>query len=265
MQSYDLVSKTWSNGTNIITASNGYFYNGFKVHANANFVTSVAVGINTNAVTEGKAYFATLKNSVPDPQSVISVNTVNQGMGLDGVYTNADGSAYVLISGKSDDIARVLHVVGGAAVETTPLTGLTAPSWEAKSAISSGGTFFSVVNRGSQSPQAITHVTATLPVATGTPSITGKATTGKTLTARIPTFGGISGAGVAQVQWYSCTTKTTGVQTSVPAGCVAIAKATAAKYKVTTKVKKKYLGFAVKSTNFAGTTLLFAGVQSKAK
>jgi hypothetical protein len=124
----------------------------------------------------------------------------------------------------------------------------------------------STVNLGtSQIYEGIVYRTASAPIPVGDLKLTGLAKTGQTLTSKIPTFTGVSNIGTTSIQWYSCTTKVATVQTTIPLTCAAIPKATALKFKVTTKQKNKDLGVAVSNTNAVGTATLFTTLAAKAK
>lgn len=263
MQKYDINTGVWSAPVDVITATNGYVYNNFRVDANSNFGVTVATGISTNGTPEAKAYQVSINNSVVGQQSVVEANNVNQSLAVEGVHTNEDGSSYMLVNGQTSTISKVLHVVSGNTASSEPLVGLTGTTYEAKTAVSKNGTFFSIANNGSSDIQAVAYVTASVPVATGAITIGGLVKNGKTLTAKLPVFGGVSGPGKLSIQWYACTSKITGIQTSVPVGCAPIAKATTAKFKATSKQKKKYLAVAVTSSNAIGTTTLLKATSSK--
>jgi hypothetical protein len=262
MQKYNVNTGIWSTPVAVITAPNGYIYDSMRVDSNSSYVTTVAVGVSTNGTPEAKAYQVSITNSIPGQQSIVETNNLNQALAVEAVHTNEDGSSYLLVNGQTSTIAKVLHVVSGVSASSQSLTGLTGTTYGSKAVVSKNGTFFALTNNGTDI-QAVAYFTASIPVATGTLSISGLSKIGKTLSAKMPAFGGVSGPGKVTVQWYACSAKIVGIPTSIPVGCVAIAKATSSKFKVTSKQKKKYLAIAVTSSNKIGATTLIKATSGK--
>ena len=244
-------SAGWPDGDiQFATGKNGHSVVGFS-----------AVG---NGVQHGEAFLIELVNSVPQtPKNIITTDT-EQSMKVDTLHINADDSTTVVVSGLNA-IPRLLTVKNGEVAETTnvPVTG-TNQIWAAEVHSSPNGNVFMLF--GEQiGYEGMVYLGATAPVPTSVLRLSGVAAVGKQLSGLIPTFGGVSSVGVNTIQWYACATAVTAPQTSIPAGCVAIAKATAAKFKVSAKQKKKFLGVAVTNQNSIGTTTLFSATTKKVK
>jgi hypothetical protein len=89
-------------------------------------------------------------------------------------------------------------------------------------------------------------------------AITGLAKVGKQLSAAAPTIASYTRVLATTYQWYACTTASLEPSEQIPSTCTKIPGATKQKLKITKAVKGKYLGYAVTSTNTAGSRLSFS-------
>lgn len=266
-QLYDLTSKTWGASTSILTGPWDVIDSSLQVSMGKNWHGALGVGLVRNGAQEAKSYVVELNNSVPS-EAKLAKSVAEQAMRIDAIRVNFDDSITMMMSG-ANRRANIMNFKAGVQIsdEDVPNT----PSLQVygfSATVSPSGNYFisSTVNLGtSQIYEGIVYRAASAPIPVGTLKLTGLAKTGQTVTSKIPTFTGVSNIGVTRIQWYSCTTKTATVQLTIPLTCAAIPKATALKFKVTTKQKNKYLGVAVSNTNAVGTATLFSTLSTKAK
>ena len=266
-QLYDLTSKTWGVPTSILTPPWDLIGSSLQISMGKNWQGAIGVGLVRNGAQEARAYIVELNNSVPSEAKLVK-SVAEQAMTIDAIRVNFDDSITMMMSGTNRP-ANIMTFKAGVQVsdENIPNT----PASQVYSfivTVSPSGNFFIAgnVNLGtSQIYEGIVYRAASAPIPVGTLKLTGLAKTGQTVTSKIPTFTGVSNIGTTRIQWYSCTTKTATVQLTIPLTCAAIPKATALKFKVTTKQKNKYLGVAVSNTNAVGTATLFSTLAAKAK
>jgi len=94
--------------------------------------------------------------------------------------------------------------------------------------------------------------------------VTGKAKVGKSVTAVAGTWTGTAPI-TFKYQWYSCkaANKKVLLTGKAAAKCTVIKKATAAKFKITAKQKKTFLGVLVTGTNAGGSSAVFTATIGK--
>ena len=261
---YDEVAGTWGTDAVLHTFPAGWPTNAIQFSLGKNWHSAVGIAAVGNGVQHGDAYLIELINSVPQVPKLVATTEAEQAMNVESVRVNDDDSVTMVISGLNA-IPRVITAKAGVLTENLniPVTGTT-QIWAVEAVSSKNGNIFMLF--GEQfGYEAMVYLGASAPVPTSTLRLTGTAVTGKQLTALVPTFSGVSGIGKTTIQWYSCTTAVATPQIAVPAGCLPIAKATAAKFKVTTKQKKKFIAVAVVNQNEIGTTTLFSVTSKKAK
>lgn len=266
-QVYDLTSKTWGAPTAILTAPWDLIDSSLQIAMGKNWQGAIGVGLVRNGAQEAHAYMVELNNSVPSEAKLVK-SVAQQAMTIDAIRVNFDDSITMMMSG-ANRTANIMNFKAGVQISDQDVPNTPALQVYGFSvSVSPGGNFFisGNVNLGTSSIyEGIVYRAASAPIPVGTLKLTGLAKTGQTVTSKIPTFTGVSNIGTTRIQWYSCTTKVATVQTTIPVTCAVIAKATALKFKVTTKQKNKFLGVAVSNTNAVGTATLFSTLATKAK
>ncbi len=266
-QLYDLTSKTWGASTSILTGPWDVIDSSIQVSMGKNWHGALGVGLVRNGAQEAKSYVVELNSSVAS-EAKVAKSVAEQAMRVDAIRVNFDDSITMMMSG-SNRRANIMNFKAGVQIsdEDVPNT----PASQVYGfivTVSPSGNFFisGNVNLGTSFIyEGIVYRAASAPIPVGDLKLTGLAKTGQTVTSKIPTFTGVSNIGTTRIQWYSCTTKTATVQLTIPLTCAAIPKATALKFKVTTKQKNKYLGVAVSNTNAVGTATLFSTLSTKTK
>ena len=121
-----------------------------------------------------------------------------------------------------------------------------------------------VNSEGEASTTAASEHVVQEPTVTSDPSISGTATTGKTLSLEDGTWESFPSAKTT-VQWYRCNKSTSAGSKSFKssAGCGAIGGATKRSYRVTDADLGKYLSVLVRSVNAVGTVSVTAGSSAK--
>lgn len=263
---YNIANKTWSANAVILTAGQqgwlGARFNQFSV--GKDWHSALAIGVVRNGEQHAYAYLLEFHGSTPGlPMLLKTVD--QQSMGIYGLKVNYDDSITVLASGLNRPL-NIMQVKNGTLVSDENVPNTPAQQiWALDAAVSPNGNIAIATTTNSGVYEGITYLAATKPVPTGTLKANGAAKVGKLLTATLPQFGGVSQIGTTTIQWYTCATAVTTLQTSVPAGCTPITGATAAKFKVTAKQKKKYLAVAVTNANAVGQTTVFSTTTAKAK
>jgi len=263
-QLFDLTTKTWGTSSTIITAPAGWYSSSIKFSMGKNWHGAIAFGTALNGVLESYAHLVEFTNSVPSPQQLLKTGT-EQTMDVPALRVNFDDSITMVTRGdrrRANIITWKAGVqLGDVEIPTTVNTDI----YNMMAAVSPSGNIF--INSGSSSAsyEGIVYVSATKPQPVGDIRVPLTAKVGSSLIATIPTFTGLSSVGVTTIQWYSCSSPVLAVQITIPAGCVAISKARATKFKVTTKQKKKYIAVSVSNTNAVGTTTLFSPTTAKTK
>ena len=266
-QLYDLTSKTWGASTALLTGPWDVIDSTLQVAMGKNWHGALGVGLVRNGAQEAKSYVVELNSSVAS-EAKVAKSVAEQAMRVDAIRVNFDDSITMMMSG-SNRRANIMNFKAGVQIsdEDVPNT----PASQVYGfivTVSPSGNFFisGNVNLGTSFIyEGIVYRAASAPIPVGDLKLTGLAKTGQTVTSKIPTFTGVSNIGTTRIQWYSCTTKTATVQLTIPLTCAAIPKATALKFKVTTKQKNKYLGVAVSNTNAVGTATLFSTLSAKTK
>lgn len=100
--------------------------------------------------------------------------------------------------------------------------------------------------------------TPTIPQPVGVVVVQGKAKIGATISLYPMTFSSTSGVVTSTFQWYRCPKESPSPVSALPKGCVAVAKATAARYKLVVADQGKYLLAKSTYTNAVGTKVLFS-------
>jgi hypothetical protein len=266
-QVYDVTSKTWGVRTTILTGPWDLIDSSLQIAMGKNWHGAIGVGLVRNGAQEAHAYMVELNNSVASEAKLVK-SVSQQAMTIDAIRVNFDDSITMMMSGQ-DRPANIMNFKAGVQISDQDVPNTPALQVYGFSvSVSPGGNFFisANVNLGTSSIyEGIVYRAASVPIPVGDLKLTGTAKAGQTVTSKIPTFTGVSNIGTTRIQWYSCTTKVATVQTTIPATCAVIAKATALKFKVTSKQKNKYLGVAVSNTNAVGTATLFSTLATKAK
>ena len=264
---YNLVTKTWGAPTTLFTSPFQNMSSVFSVSLGANWHSAVAIGIAQNGARVAQAYLIELNNSVAGEARLVK-SASEQSMQIPALRVNFDDSVTLMLHGL-DRRANIMNLKTGVTVSDVdvPTTGAEQLYGFGVSVSPSGNIFItSIFNTGnSQIYEGIVYRQASAPIPSGELRMTGLAKVGKFVTSLAPSFTGLTAVGATSIQWYACTTKVTTIQTTVPSTCVLIPKATALKFKVTSKQKNKYLGVAVKNTNAIGTATVFRTLATKAK
>jgi hypothetical protein len=263
-QLFDLTSKTWGTSSTIITTPAGWYSSSIKFSMGKNWHGAIAFGTALDGVLESYAHLVEFTNSVPSPQQLLKTGT-EQTMDVTALRVNFDDSITMVTRGDKRRANIITWKAGVQLGDVEIPTTVNTDIYNMMVAVSPSGNIFINSGSGSASYEGIVYRAASAPIPVGTLKLTGLAKTGQTVTSKIPTFTGVSNIGTTRIQWYSCTTKVAIVQATIPVTCALIAKATALKFKVTTKQKNKYLGVAVSNTNAVGTATLFSTLATKAK
>jgi hypothetical protein len=224
---------------------------------------SYIYAVSIAAVQQSKIFLADIIDGVAKP-AVQVADVGDQQPNVFGLRVNADATVSFGYSGQWQ--APQLVSVSPLGVPTaTPIPADMAAGYSRGTVSPSGNMFMQIKSWQANTAKTIAYLGAEAPVPAGLMKMSGTAKVAATLSARVPTFASRTGVGTTSIQWYSCRTKVATLQTTVPAGCVAIAKAKATKFKVTTKQKNKYVAVAVTNTNAVGTTTLFSPTTAKTK
>lgn len=266
-QLYDLTSKTWGVPTSILTAPWDLLDSSLQIAMGKNWHGAIGVGLARNGVQEARSYILELNNSVPSEAKLVKTAS-EQAMTIAAIRVNFDDSITMMMHGLNRR-ANIMNFKAGVQIsdEDVPTTGATQLYGFGVTVSPSGNIFISTVHNTGTSDvyEGLVYRQASAPIAVGDMKLSGVAKIGSSVIAKIPTFTGVSNIGTTSIKWYSCSTKSLVVQLTIPLTCLEIAKATAVKFKVTSKQKNKYLGVAVSNTNSVGTTTMFLTHGSKAK
>ena len=261
---FDLNARVWGSDSTVLALDNGFWFGDMVVSVGKNFHTALSVGYAINGELKGSVHLVDIVGSVASPAIKISETESRQGRSVTAIKANSDDSITVLVN-RGDAAPQFLNIKNGLTLSTVDVAGISVPSRGQKTAISANGNFFVASDHSAGTMDTFAYITASKPMATGAALLRGTAKVGKSLTAAIPTFAGITGAGTTSIQWYACKTAVAVATDTVPANCVAIAKATASSMKLTSKHKGKFLTVVVKNTNAVGTTTLVAKSTAKSQ
>jgi hypothetical protein len=257
---FSLVTKKWSPEQRLFVSGAADYLTGDLVTAVAPDGT-VAAAVVSELSSADTIHFNTFKGSrVFEASTPLTQNS--SGLGLHKIIPNPSGSFSLVYSSGT---AGVRIFTPGDSTGNVDVPFDSGVAGEVQVAVSASGNAFIGSNINNVA-KFVAIERASAPVTSGAgPSIVGKAKTGVTLKSSIVGFKSISGVGANAFQWYACSRAVAPNTTILPDGCVAIAKATAATFKVTSKQKGKYLSVAVKNTNSVGTITLFAPATTKSK
>lgn len=261
---FNEVTKTWGPKQEVTVVTRSFLnYSGMIGNYNNGVTTLMATyGIYAQGTTLIRALY--IVNGITQP---VIERTLEGGQDSTPLVigARADGSIYLGWAGQSAAPHLSIYRDGAEVSGEDIPTGLTRAYGLA--ALSPSGNIFFHFNHYSPSQVylTMTYRGALAPTATGTPLIKGTSKVGKKLVATLPVFSSPSGIGISTMQWYSCNAPITVIHTSIPAGCLPITKANTATFKLTTKQKKKYLGFAVTNTNPVGAATIFGKTTARIK
>ena len=259
---FDTKTKTWSSQETLNTAPT-WLATGTDLVASRGNRVSYIYGVSIAAAQQTKIFLVDIIDGVAKP-AVQVADVGDQQPNVFGLRVNGDGTVSFAYSGQWQS-PQLVSVSPLGVPTVTPIPVDMAAGNSIGTVSPSGNMFLEIKHWQTNTAKTIAYQGAEAPVPTGLMKMNGKAKVAATLSATVPTFSSRSGIGTTSIQWYSCRTKVATVQTTVPAGCVAIAKAKATKFKVTTKQKSKYLAVAVTNTNAVGTTTLFSPSTAKTK
>jgi hypothetical protein len=260
---FDSKTRTWSTQESLNTVSNSYLPYGIKLLASRGNRVSYLYAVGIFGSQQSKIFLVDIIDGVVKPAIQVA-EPGDQQPNVFGFRVNADNTLSFAYSGQFQSPQLVsVSTLGVSTLTAIPLDMAVGNSVGAVSP--SGNIFMQIKNWQANVSKTIAYVGAEAPVPAGPMRMTGKAKVAATLSTTVPTFASRTGVGATSIQWYSCRNKVAAIQWTVPAGCVAIAKAKATKFKVTTKQKNKYLAVAVTNTNAVGTTTMFSPTTAKTK
>jgi hypothetical protein len=260
---FSTVTKTWSSEQLImVTGEADYLTSDIAATVASDGTVGVAMMSGIESQSSATLSFNTFKGMVIGTKSTpivanelstfLSSLSANKNGTFNAVYTGVNAGVKLVTFGKLTTPANLsLPFANGSFSETAVGTTV-------------NGNVFTVAVSGSQG-QFIALTRATSPTFTGTPGMKGKAKIGTSLVAKAITFSGIAGFGPTSYQWFSCSRAVPANTLLKPNTCVAIPKATSAKFKVTAKQKGKYVTVETKSKNDVGETHVFAPSLTKIK
>ncbi len=260
---FSTVTKTWSAEQQImVTGAADYLTSDIAATVAADGTVGVVLMSGIDAQSSATLHFNTFKNGVIGAKSTpVVAGEVNTFFA--GLNANKDNSFSAVYRGVNTGV-KVANFGAGITTTTQTLPFVSGAFGETVSGASVNGNIFAVAVSGSQG-QFIAVTQATAPSFTGTPGISGKAKKGAVLAAKAISFKGLAGFGPTSYQWFACSSAVPANTLSQPNNCVPIAKATAAKFKVTSKQKGKFVTVVVKSRNVIGETTVFAPSAVKTK
>lgn len=219
-----------------------------------------------NALNGHKLFYSKLLKGAKVATSPTEVASFSGDMSLGDVGVIASQNGNPVINWTTNDLSLGRTARFSVAVGSTLLTGQQVPkvSWSTSNAWPilkpNGDLAFYSLSSDPDNHQGIEFVsynvgnTPTLTLQ----AITGTAKIGKQLTVAAPAIASYTRVLATTYQWYACTTASLEPSEQIPSTCTKIAGATKQKLKIAKAVKGKYLGYAVTSTNTAGTRLSFS-------
>lgn len=255
---YSLVTKRWSSQQMLIESGPADYLDS-TVHAAVGKDGKTTVSFVSTLNGTAKILANTFKGSQIDTQT--TVLTAQSALYLAKLIANPSGSVSYVYYGGTPNVRIFTPDDQTGNVDSILGTGI---AGEVQVAVTPSGTAFVAANVSNEAKFAVVDRNS-VPLSFTPLTVTGKAKVNSTVRAAAMEFKSISGVGSTTYQWYACKTAVPANTVQRPVGCVAIAKAKASSFKVTSKQKGKFLTVSLSNTNAFGTSVVFAASATKAK
>jgi hypothetical protein len=258
-----LKTMVWAPEQTIFVTGTAGWLNG-SIRADVGPDGTVAVGVASALDGQPVSYlhFNTFKGTQIGTKTV-PVTFDEQGSALTAVFANPNGS-HSLIYHSGNGPSKLLTLAANQQAETTTLEFGSGQTWESSAVRSIHGNIFMASDMQGV-VKALSIVRASKPTVLAQPSVTGTRKIGKKLASSLASFTSFNGVGLNTFQWYSCSAAVPLNTSSLPAGCVPIAKATKNSFTLTSKQKGKFVTLAISNTNAVGTNRVFTPATAKVK